>query len=239
MDVTALKELASGLAPLAGIQHLVLFAILVIVWTRRDAASRVLTVYFAVAFGTAAAAMLTSGATRLRGVASLAICALWIYEAAKPRIELAFARTPRARLVLMAASGAFAVCYPGYSGNLPAFIFSPIGVLAAPTLLAALSLLNASSGETSRALHWTLATTGVVVAAVGLTSREWVQLPLLLCSLYSIPILLGRSGLRPESETKDPASVSEIRRRMYSRRSILPGPRDPRRGSRTVRIRRR
>ncbi len=261
MDGGALRELAENMVSLAGLHHLALFAILVIVWMRRDAASRVLSIYFTAAFGTAAAVLLSHSGTRAQGVVSLALCALWIHEAARPRVRLVFARTPRLRLVAMALFGAFAISYPGYSGALPAFIFSPIGVILSPTLLAALALLNASTGETNRTLHWSLAVAGLMVSTAGLVtegaavaipvvagaspvsrwlaSGSWVHLPLAACSLYAIPVLLGRGGMRPEQEASGPASVNEIRRRMYSRRSFLPGPRDPRRVDRRVKIRRR
>ncbi len=239
MYTTALAELARSSLPLAGLHHLALFTVLVIAWMRRDAASRALSAYFAAAFGSSATVLLLNPGTRVPGVVALALCALWINELARPRITLAFARTPRPRLVLMALLGAFAVCYPGHSGELPPFMFSPLGVLLSPTVLAALALLNASTGSTNRTLHWSLAAAGVASATAALASGSWVDLPLAVCSLYSIPLLLGRGRTRRKDEEGRAASVKEIRRRMYSRRSLLPGPRDPRRGDHRSRTRRR
>lgn len=232
----AARASAGELLPLAGLHHLALFAILVVAWTRRDTAGRMLSVYFAAAFGTAAVSLLAHTGTRIDGAFSLALCLLWLAEVARPRIGLEFARTPRTRLVAMSAAGAFAVSYPGYSGALPSFIFSPLGVLLAPTLLAATSLLNASCGRTNHVIHWSMAGVGAAVAVAGLASGGWEHVPLLVVSVYAAPLLLGRGRLRPEAPKNAPGSVREVSRRMHSRRSILPGPRDAGRKGRRARV---
>jgi hypothetical protein len=234
-----MNEAAISSLPLAGMHHLALFALLVIIWVRREAAGRALAVYFAAAFGSAAAVMLVHRGTRLEGAAAAALCALWTHEAVTTGLDLAFAATPRPRLVLMAAAAGFAMAYPGYSGDLPSFVFSPIGVILPPTLLAACALLNASSGRPRLALHWTVAVLGLAVSVAGVAARDWRSVVLLLTSLYSVPLLLGRGRTRRGPEARTPSSVREIRQRMYSRRSILPGPRDSRRRDRAVRVRRR
>jgi hypothetical protein len=238
-DPYVLKEVASRHMALAGLHHLALFAILVVVWARRSVASRVLAVYFTVAFATAAFSLFSDSGTIPQALVAVALAMLWCIEGVRGRIALAFAATPRLRLVAMACAGAFALNYPGYSEGLPSFIFSPVGVILEPTLLAAVALLNASCRPARGPLHWSLAVAGLAVGAVGLAVDGWAHVPLVIASAYAVPLLLGRGRFRPGSAAPDASSVREIRDRMYSRRSMLPGPRDTRRPGRTVHIRRR
>ncbi len=239
MDVSVMRDVASEFLPLSGLHHLALVVICVIAWARRSLTERVLGVYFAVAFATAAFALFSRPGTRAQALLSAALCVLWISQAVVTRGRLSFARTPRPRLAIMALAGAFALSYPGYSEGLPPFIFSPLGVILPPTVLAATALLNASCEPISRTLHWSLAGVGLLVGGVGLVVEGWIHVPLVLISAYAVPLLLGRGRLRPESDAPSATSVRAIRDRMYSRRSILQGPRDTRRQGRSVRIRRR
>jgi hypothetical protein len=240
VNAEILKDVALRYAGLAGLNHLALFVILVVVWVRRESASRVLSVYFAAAFATAAFALFSTAGARAYAVVAAALAALWCLEVTRGRLDLSFARTPRLRLVLMALAGAYAFSHPGYTaGRPPLFIFAPLGVLLRPTLLAATALLSATSARTPGPLHWTLAVAGLAAGGVGIATEGWIHVPLVAVSGYAVLLLLGRGGrLLPESEAPGPRSVREIRDRMYSRRSILPGPRDTRRPGRRVQIRR-
>jgi hypothetical protein len=241
MQHEILRAVAVTHLGLAALHHLAVFVILVVVWVRRESASRVLSFYFAVAFGTVAGALVSGGGLLIvRGLVAAALAVLWTAAAIKGRLELSFARTPRPRLVLMAVAGAFALCYPGYTGeHPPLFIFAPLGVLLPPTLLSANALLAAASATRRGRLHWALAIVGLVSGVLGLFGGGWFHVPLTLVSAYSVWLLLGRERLLPEKGAEGPRSVREIRDRMYSRRSLLPGPRDDRRPGRRVRIRRR
>ncbi|MFH1502209.1 MAG: hypothetical protein ABIG03_04105 [Candidatus Eisenbacteria bacterium] len=239
MDPVVTREIARGFVALAGMHHLALLVIFVVVWARRNVAARLLSWYFALAFATASLSLFSRTETRVAALVSAALAALWVSEAVRARLRLSFARTPRPRLVLMALAGAFAASYPGHSGGLPPFIFSPLGVTLQPTLLAAIALLNASSEPADRALHWSLAVAGLVVGSVGLAVEGWISLPLVVAAAYAVPLLMGSGRLRPEVGDRGATSVRQIRDRMYSRRSLLPGPRDARRPGRAIRIRRR
>jgi len=124
--------------------------------------------------------------------------------------------------------GLYGFGYPGYSGDLPSAFFSPLGVTLHPTVLVALSLLNAAAPRVNRPLHWTLAAVAVVLGVAGAARGEWIHLPLLAAGIYAVPLLTGRARLvEPRPRTVE-RSVREIRNRMYSRKTLLPGPRDPR-----------
>ena len=239
MDYSAVREVALDALPLAGLHHLALFTLLIIVWIRRRSIERLMAAYFTLAFTTVAYTLTPHAGTRVWGVASAALACLWLSEAVRTRGSYDLARSPRTRLVVMGAFGAFAVAYPGFSGGLPSFMFSPLGTTLPPTLIAATALLNAASPGTYRALHWSLAVAGLVVGIPGLAFEGWIHAPLVVVSAYAVPLLLGKGRLRDATEPARPASVEHIRDRMYARRTFLPGPSDPRRRRRSGRIRRR
>jgi len=229
VEPAAVREVALSFLPLAGLHHLALFVILVVVWSRREAARPILSAYLTVAFATAAVSLLSTEGARPLGPVAVALAALWLAETLRPATRLAFRRTPRPRLVMMGAAAAFAVAYPGHSGELPSFIFSPLGVTLAPTLLASLALLNATEGPTNRTLHWSLSCVGLALGAIGVALQQWAEIALLAVSLYAMVLLVRGGRLLPTEGDERPTSVRDVRQRMYSRWSLLPGPRDPRR----------
>jgi len=229
LDGNALHEAALRALPLAGLHHLAIFTVAAIIWARRESARTVLSAYMSGAFATAAAVLLWSSGTRPYGLLAIALAVVWLRETTNPRGELAFRRTPRPRLALMAAAAALALCYPGYSGGLPPFIFSPVGVTLQPTVILSLALLNASEGPTNRTLHWILAIVGAALGVAGAARGEWLDVSLLLLSGHAGLLLIRGGRLLPDEGQETAGSVEDIRRRMYARRSFLPGPRDPRR----------
>ncbi|MBD3348961.1 MAG: hypothetical protein GF400_07175 [Candidatus Eisenbacteria bacterium] len=237
METTALREVALGHLPLSGFHHLLAFVVLVTLWSRREAAGRVLPTYLAAAFGTASFALLSQAGARAHGAVAVILTVLWLREALSPGGRIAFRRTPRFRLTLMVIAGAFALSYPGYSGELPPFIFSPLGVTLSPTLIAALALLNATEGPTDRLLHWTTTAAGLLFGTLGVAAGVWQDGVLLFVALYAALLLIRGRKLLPSDDVDAPRSVDEIRSRIYSRRSLLPGPRDTRRRSRSSRRR--
>jgi len=182
-------------------------------------------VYFALAFATATVALASHPSARVMAAFAAGLSVLWCLEVAHPRNVLSFNRTPRLRLAVMGALGIFALTYPGYSGELPSFVFSPLGVILPPTLLLALALMNAASPSANHPVHWTLATIGLVVGASGVFQEGWVHVPLIAASVYAIPLLLGRAKLLEERGSTDATSVRAVHERMHKRRVLLSRPR--------------
>lgn len=230
MATDALRQVSREFLSLSAFHHLVLFTILVMFWVRRQSMERVIAGYFTFAFGTATIALATHPGTRASAVAAACVAALWVREVVRPRTVLTFRETPRARLIVMGLAGVFALAYPGYSEGLPSIVFAPLGVILPPTLIAATALLNCAAPRTDRPLHWSLAAIGLAVAAVGAgEERSWVHAPLLVVSLYAVPLLLGKAKTVERPEAVPETSLKKMRDRLYARRTLLPGPRDPRR----------
>jgi hypothetical protein len=201
--------------------HLAIAVVAVLLWIRRRSTERTIAVYFALAFATATVALASHPSARVMSAFAAGLSVLWCLEIAHPRNVLSFNRTPRPRLALMGALGLFAVLYPGYSGELPSFVFSPLGVILPPTLLLALALMNAASPSTNRPVHWTLATIGLVMGANGVFQGGWVHAPLIAASLYAVPLLLGRAKLLEDRGSIDATSVRAVHDRMHERRVLL------------------
>jgi hypothetical protein len=229
VDPTVLRSISEEFLLLSVLHHMVVAVLAVILWTRRQGMARTVDIYFAVAFGTAAYALATRPETRPAALAAAAITALWLWDAARPRLAVSFGRTPRLRLWIMAVLGLFGLGYPGYAGELPSAFFAPLGVILPPTLIVALALVNAVSPSTNRIVHWALAATGLAVGGTGLFVEGWIHAPLAAIAVYAVALLSGAGRVVEEREGPRERSVREIRDRMYSRRTILPGPRDPRR----------
>ena len=229
MDPTILKEISAEFLLFSVVHHVALLVVLAILWMRRESMARTVDVYFAVAFATAAFALATRPETRLAALASAALAALWLRDAARPNLALSFGRTPKLRLWIMGLLGLFGVAYPGYAGELPSAFFAPLGVILPPTLIVALAIVNSASPSTNRTVHWSLAATGLVVGGAGLIVEGWIHAPLTVISAYAVALLLGAGKLIEERGGARERGVREIRDRMYSRRTIFPGPRDPRR----------
>jgi hypothetical protein len=239
MNPEVLRELSAEFLLLSVVHHVALVVVVAILWMRREAMARTVDVYFAIAFATAGVALATRPETRLAAAAAGVLAALWAWDAARPRLALTLGRTPRLRLWIMVALGLFGFGYPGYSGELPSAFFAPLGVILPPTVIVALAVVNAAWPSTNRVVHWALAATGLVVGGVGLVIEGWIHVPIIGISIYAIALLLGAGRVVEERPTVRDRSVREIRDRMYSRRTILPGPRDPRRRRLNVRKRRR
>jgi hypothetical protein len=225
MSPEAQRIVAAQFAVLAALHHLAVAVVVVLFWIRRRSMERTVAVYVATAFLTAAVAQATRVPTLPGAAAAAALSALWWLEVFRPRNELSFRRTPRVRLVLMALAAAFAFIYPGYSGELPTFVFSPLGVTLAPTLLLALALMNCAAPATNRKLHWSLAGVGVVFGVVGLFTEGLIHVPLVAASLYAAPLLLGRAVLKEDKSEVDATSVRAVHERMHKRRVLLSRPR--------------
>ncbi|MCK4511369.1 hypothetical protein KAW64_06490 [bacterium] len=205
--------------------HLAIAVVAVLLWIRRSSMERTIAVYFALAFATATVALASHPSARVMSAFAAGLSVLWCLEVAHPRNVLSFSRTPRLRLAVMGALAIFALTYPGYSGELPSFVFSPLGVILPPTLLLALALMNAASPSTNHPVHWTLATIGLVVGASGVSQEGWVHAPLIAASVYAIPLLLGRAELLEERGNIDATSVRAVHERMHKRRVLLSRPR--------------
>jgi hypothetical protein len=205
--------------------HVAIAVVAVLLWIRRSSMERTVAVYFALAFATATVALASHPSTRVLAAFAAGLSALWCLEIAHPRNVLSFGRTPRLRLVVMGALGIFALLYPGYSGELPSFVFSPLGVILPPTLLLALALMNSAAPSTNRPVHWTLATIGLVTGAIGVFQEGWVHAPLIAASLYAVPLLLGRAKLLEDRGSSDTTSVRAVHDRMHKRRVLLSRPR--------------
>ncbi len=237
MTPSVLRDISQEFLLLSAAHHLALAVIAVIFWIRRKSMGRTVDVYFAFAFGTAAFALFTRPETRIPAAASTLVAALWLRDTVRPRNVFSFERTPRPRLVVMGAAALFALAYPGYSGDLPSLVFSPLGVVLPPTLIVATAVVNSAAPTTNRALHWALAAIGLAVGLVGIVVEGWIHAPLLVVSLYAVPLVLGRGKQLRARDASPKTSVRELRSRMYSRKTLLPGPRDPRRGRRSTRRR--
>jgi len=229
-------EIARGVAlrflGLAALHHLVLTVLAGVYWGHRRGMTRAIDAYLAAAFATTALALATERRLLPWALVAAAVAALFVIDTVRPRNAFVFARTPRVRLVVMAGLGLFGFAYPGYSGEYPILVFSPLGVLLPPTLLVALALENTAWPESNRVLHWTVAVAGLVVAVPGLFVEGWIHAPLLAASLYAVPLLLGRGRTLEPPGGSEGGTVQELRDRMYSRWTLLPGPRDPRRRGR-------
>jgi len=239
VNPAVLTEIAEDFLPLSALHHAVLVVVMVMVWMRRETMTRVVDVYFALAFATAAFALATRPETWFAAPVAAALAALWVRDAVHPELSLSFRRTPRIRLVIMVLLGAFGFGYPGYSGELPSAFFAPLGVILPPTVIVALAILNSAWPQTSRILHWALAGTGLTIGGVGMAAEGWIHAPVVAASVYAVVLLSGRGKLTEARDTARERSVREIRDRMYARKTILPGPRDPRRRRPRVRRRRR
>jgi hypothetical protein len=229
MNPEVLRQISEEFLLLSVLHHMAFVVLAAILWMRREAMARTADVYFGVAFATAAFALATRRETVAAAVVAAALAALWLWDAARPRLAIAFGRTPRLRLWIMAALGLFGLAYPGYSGELPGAFFAPLGVILPPTLIVGLAVLNAASPSTNRVVHWSLTATGLVVGGAGLVLEGWTHAPLVAIAAYAAALLLGAGRVIEERDGPRERSVREIRERMYSRRTILPGPRDPRR----------
>jgi hypothetical protein len=236
MQADVLREIAADFTTLAAAHHLTLAVIMVIFWMRRRSMERAVAAYFVLAFGTTAGALFTRTESLAPAVVAAGLAALWAIEAVRPRNVLNFKRTPMLRLVVMSVLGFFGFVYPGYSGDLPSFIFSPLGVILPPALIIALAVMNSALKDSNRVLHWAHAVSGLAYGAIGIAAEGWVHLPLLAISAYAIPLLLGRGGERMPRDETSGKDVRQIRDRMYARKTLLPGPRPPR--ARRFKIRR-
>ncbi len=242
MDV----EIALRHLPLAGFHHLLIFTVAVVWWIRREKVGRVLSAYMALAFATTTVALRSHPAWWLAGgLVSGALAVAWFREAIRPSFHTSFEHTPRLRLGLMLVAAGFAVAYPGHSGDLPAFVFSPLGVTVQPTLLLALAFLNSVTPIANRNLRWIHAIAGTcygvagVVSALSLGPTTIVaSLVLVLASCYTFVLLIVGTHEIDPNDARGATSVKQLRARMYRRHTLLPGPRDPRPPSRKPRRRR-
>jgi hypothetical protein len=225
MSPEAQLELALKYLTLSALHHLAIVVVMVIFWIRRQAMERTVAVYLAAAFGTSAFAMLSNAGTRLWGALAALLAALWIVEVVRAEGRLSFRRAPKSRLVVMALLCGFGLAYPGYSGALPSFVFSPLGVTLPPTLLVSLAALNSAAPDTNRPLHWALAVSGVVVGVSGLLVEGPVHVPLLVASGYALPLLAGRAKVTEERSEVDGTSVSAVQDRIHKRRVLMSRPR--------------
>lgn len=239
-------EIALRHLSLAGLHHLLIFTVAVMWWIRREKVGRFLSAYMALAFATTAIALHSHPAWWLTGgLVSGALAIAWVCEAIHPSFLMSFEHTPKLRLRLMLVAAAFAIAYPGHSGDLPAFVFSPLGVTIQPTLLLALALLNAVTPIANRTLRVTHAIAGIcygvvgVVNAISLGPATVVAASVLvLTSCYTVVLLIVGAREIDQNDIPDAVSVEQLRARMYRRHTVLPGPRDPRRVSRKPKRRR-
>jgi len=225
MWAQAQHAVAESFLLLSAGHHLAIAVVAVLLWIRRSSMERTIAVYFALAFATATVALASHPPARVMAAFAAGLSMLWCLEVAHPRNVLSFVRTPRFRLAAMGALGIFALLYPGYSGELPGFVFSPLGVILPPTLLLALALMNAASSSTNRPVHWTLATIGLVMGTGGVFQEGWVHAPLIAASLYAVPLLLGRAKLLEDRGSSDATSVRAVHERMHKRRVLFSKPR--------------
>ncbi len=234
MNHALLTDIATAHLGLAALHHLVTVVLGVIWWQRREELGRILPAYLAASFLTVAWSMrgplwLTGGAP------ALVLAAIWIRETVRPECVMVFTRTPKPRLALAAAAALVALAFPGYSSELPAFIVSPLGVLIAPTLLLGLSLLVAVDARAARIITAAHALAGLVcgvacIVADGPTAPGLVGgLALIVMSVVAALIVLGLAPTLEEEELPRETSVEQIRSRLYQKKTLLPGPRDPRR----------
>ena len=221
----AQRAVAESFLLLSAGHHVAIAVVAVLLWIRRSSMEKTVAVYFTLAFATATVALASHPSARVVAAFAAGLSVLWCFEIAHPRNVFSFNRTPRLRLAVMGALGFFALLYPGYSGELPSFVFSPLGVILPPTLLLALALMNAASPSTNRPVHWTLAAIGLVTGANGVFQEGWVHAPLVAASLYAVPLLLGRAKLLEDRGSTDATSVRAVHDRMHKRRVLLSRPR--------------
>ena len=225
MSPEAQRAVAESFLLVAALHHFAVAVVVVLFWIRRRSMERTVAVYFALAFATATVALAGHPSARILAVFAAGLSALWCREVAHPRNVLSFRRTPRFRLVVMGILGLFALLYPGYSGELPSFVFSPLGVTLPPTLLLALATMNSMAPTTSRPLHGALAAIGLVIGVSGLLTEGWIHVPLLAASVYAVPLLFGRTVLREDDGEAGATSVRAVHERMHKRRVLLSRPR--------------
>jgi hypothetical protein len=225
MSPEAQQAVAGDFLLLAALHHLAIAVVAVLFWIRRRSMERTVAVYLALAFGTTAVALATHAPARVAAALAAALSLLWVLEVARPRNVLSFRRAPRVRLWSMVAAALFALLYPGYSGELPAFVFSPLGVTLPPTLLIALAVMNLAAPGTNRRLHWSLTAVGLFAGVNGLLTEGWIHVPLVAASVYAVPLLLGRAVLREDPGEIDATSVRAVHDRMHKRRVLLSRPR--------------
>ncbi len=234
MDHALLAEIAGAHVGLAALHHVATVVLGVIWWQRREELGRILPAYLAVCFLTVAWSM-RGPLWFVGGAPALVFAALWIRETVRPECVMVFTRTPKPRLALAVAGAIVALAFPGYSGELPAFIVSPLGVLIAPTLLLGLSLLVAVDASNARIITAAHALAGLIsgvvcVATDGPTAHGLVGgISLIAMSLAAALVALGRAPMLEEEEFPQETSVEQIRSRLYQKKTLLPGPRDPRR----------
>jgi hypothetical protein len=215
------REIAESFAGLAALHHLAIAVLVAIFWIRRRSMERPVALYFVLAFATTCLALAGRPQTRGFAAISAALCALWIFEAVRVRGSMTFRSSPRPRLVVMLALWIYALIYPGHSGELPSFLFSSLGVTLAPTLIASLATLNAAAPSTNRSLHWSLAAAGAFVGVTGLLSEGIVHVPLLIASVYSVPLLMGRARTVEERPPVSDTSVRAVATRIHERRVLF------------------
>jgi hypothetical protein len=225
MSPEAQQAVAADFLLLAALHHLAIVVVAVLFWIRRRSMERTVAIYMSIAFATATVALTSHPSARAVAPFAAGLTVLWALEAVHLRNVLSFRRTPRLRMWLMAAAAFFALLYPGYSGELPTFVFSPIGVTLPPTALLSLAVLNAAAPRTNRVLHWSLAIVGSVLGGVGLAFEGWVHAPLVATSLYAMPLLMGRATLREDPGEVDTTSVRVVHDRIHKRRVLMSKPR--------------
>jgi hypothetical protein len=225
MSHEAQLAVAADFSLLAALHHLAIVVVAALFWIRRRSMERTVAVYMALAFATATLALASHPPARAHSPFAAGLAVLWVLEAVHLRNVLSFRRTPRLRMWLMAAAALYALLYPGYSGELPAFVFSPIGVTLPPTVLLALAVMNAAAPRTNRVLHWPLAVVGLAVGGEGLFMEGWVHAPLAATALYAVPLLLGKATLREDPGEADTTSVRAVHDRIHKRRVLMSRPR--------------
>ncbi|MBD3368298.1 MAG: hypothetical protein GF405_09055 [Candidatus Eisenbacteria bacterium] len=223
MDEAALLAVAADGAAFAALHHLLFILGAIFLWLRRDL-GRAPSILCAAAFATSAWLLLRSTDTRIMGVAAVVLASVWVLEAVRPRSDLSFTGAPKVRVAVSLATFIYALVYPGYGIDLPLLLFAPLGVLVPPTTLAALSVLNVSSPRVRPWAHWAHVAAGLIFGLWGLALGQWGQAPLVAASLYGAALLL-RGSSRVENGSGPEGKVKDIRDRMYSRKTLLPGPR--------------
>ncbi len=236
MDHALLTEIANAHLGLAALHHAVTVVLCAIWWQRREELGRILPAYVAVCFLSVAWSM-RGPLWIVGGAPAVVFAALWVRETVRRECVMVFTRTPKPRLAVAVAGAIVALAFPGYSGELPAFVAAPLGVLIAPTLLFGLSLLVAVDASCARVITAAHAVAGFVSGAVcvatgGLTARGLVGgLTLIVLSVLAALVALGRAPMMEEEALPQETSVEQIRSRLYQKKTLLPGPRDPRRRS--------
>lgn len=222
MNIEVLTSIAVANSDPAALHHLLFILGIVFLWLRRDL-GRAPSVLFAAAFGTSAWLLLTSTGARFHGAVASLFAALWIVEIVRPVSRLNFHGVRRPRSIFCLATFVYALLYPGYTPGLPLVLFAPLGVLLPPTLLAAISLLNVAAPSVRPLLHWAHVIAGLVFGVWGIVLGQWLHAPLVAAAVYGLALIL-RGAAREEDSDEPEGSVRDIQERMYSRRTLLPGP---------------